>query len=277
MTAKTKIEWTDHTFNIAWGCFKVSPGCTNCYADTFAKRTGHNVWGPPKTTARRVFGKKHWDEPLKWERAAAADPAGGVCPEIRGRLVFCSSMADVFEDHPTINAEREKLWPVIRETPHLTWQLLTKRPERIAANLPSDWGAGYPNVWLGTSIENADYAWRFDPLRDVPAATRFLSLEPLLGDVTPALETRFVTLAADDAWWVILGGESGPGARLLHTAWLRSTLALCWEYDVPAFVKQLGRNPFDEALLKLRDSKGGDPMEWPAELRVREFPGRRAS
>lgn len=238
MSEHTGIEWTDHTFNIAWGCFKVSPGCAHCYADTFSRRYGHDVWGPPKTTARRTFGEKHWNEPLKWERAAAADPSGGACADIPGRLVFCSSMCDVFEDHPTIDAEREKLWPLIRATPHLTWQLLTKRPERIAANLPSDWGEGYANVWLGTSIESNDYRWRYDELAKVKAVVHFLSLEPLLGHVD--LYDRFSGLGPDEAWWVIVGGESGPGARPMDLDDVRSIKRACDEFGVAFFLKQLG-------------------------------------
>lgn len=201
MGKETGIAWTDHTFNIAWGCMKVSPGCKHCYAETFSKRTGHSIWGPAETTSRRTFGAKHWAEPLKWNAAAAK--AG-----VRKR-VFCSSMCDVFEDHPTIDAEREKLWPLIRATPHLDWQLLTKRPERIRWHLPSDWRSGYPNVWLGTSIESQAYNDRLWHLLEVPARLHFLSCEPLLESFTLGLDLE------TDAWpeWVIIGGESGPGHR----------------------------------------------------------------
>lgn len=284
MSKNTSIEWTDDTFNIAWGCIEVSPGCQNCYARTFAKRTGHDVWGPAKTTARRVFGEKHWNEPLKWNAAAAADPSGGVCPEIPGRLVFCSSMADVFENHPMIDAEREKLWPLIRATPFLTWQLLTKRPERIAANLPSDWGEGYPNVWLGTSVESQEYVSRIDALIDVPAKLRFLSCEPLLGpvDLKPYLWRKLLH-------WVIPGGESGGSARVCNTIWIQQIIQLCESAGVPVLAKQMGAKPTTPELthwrapakllddrsgyaLKLKSAKGGDWSEWPAHLRVRQFP-----
>lgn len=130
MADKTIIAWTHRTFNLAWGCTKVSPGCKNCYADTLSGRYGHSVWGPKNP--RRTFGPKHWAEPLKWN--AEAQAAG---TRLR---VFSSSMCDYMEDHPTITQERAKLWPLIRATPHLDWQLLTKRSDRIAANLPADWG-----------------------------------------------------------------------------------------------------------------------------------------
>lgn len=197
MAEKTGIEWTDHTFNIAWGCMKVSPGCANCYADTLSHRFGFDVWGPAKTTTRRTFGAKHWNDPLRWNKSA--EKAG-----VR-RRVFCSSMCDVFEDHPIIDAEREKLWPLIRSTPWLDWLILTKRPERIAANLPVEWGNGYTNVWLGTSVESEEYWARIDDLLLVPAHVRFLSAEPLLGAIDLS--------GFDDLDWVIIGGESGDGHR----------------------------------------------------------------
>lgn len=230
MSERTGIEWTNHTFNIAWGCIKVGPGCENCYAETLSKRYGHNVWGPAKTTARRTFGVKHWAEPLKWN--AKAEAAG------ERRRVFCSSMADVFEDHPTIDSEREDLWPLIRATPWLDWQLLTKRPERIAANLPADWGEGYDNVWLGTSIENQDYLERMAILGDVPAVVHFVSAEPLLGPLS--LRSFLELIDIDEEWWVIVGGESGPGCRPMDLEWARVLRDECDEFGVHFFLKQLG-------------------------------------
>lgn len=228
MSQLTAIEWTDHTFNIAWGCFKVSPGCAHCYADTLSRRYGHDVWGPPKTTERRTFGAKHWTEPRRWNKAA--EKAG-----VR-RRVFCCSMCDVFEDHPIIDAERAKLWPLIRETPWLDWQLLTKRPERIAANLPADWGEGYPNVWLGTSVESQEYAYRVEYLKFIPAVVRFVSAEPLLAPF----------VLGGQAWevdWVIVGGESGPNARPMDEAWVRSLRDECADAGTAFFLKQLGGFP----------------------------------
>src|SRR6185436_18027435 len=121
------------------------PACAHCYAKTLSERWGFDVWG--EENSRRIFGDKHWAEPLKWN--AKAQAAG------ERRRVFCSSMADVFEDHPTIDQERAKLWPLIRATPWLDWQLLTKRADRILSCLPADFSrATYPNVWLGFTAEN---------------------------------------------------------------------------------------------------------------------------
>lgn len=240
MGKETGIAWTDHTFNIAWGCFKVSPGCKHCYAETFSKRTGHAIWGPPETTSRRTFGAKHWAEPLAWN--AAAEREG-----VRKR-VFCSSMCDVFEDHPTIDAEREKLWPLIRATPHLDWQILTKRPARIRETLPADWGRGYPNVWLGTSIESGEYVGRWHALMTVPAVIHFLSIEPLLEHFTLGLDYLLQSEPYQDGlaeglpslWpdWVIIGGESGPGFREMPLDGLMSLVNESRIGGAKVFVKQ---------------------------------------
>jgi len=234
MGSETGIAWTDHTFNPWWGCTKVSAGCTNCYADTFAKRTGHDIWGPGKP--RRTFGAKHWAEPLKWN--ATAEKAG-----VRAK-VFCASMADVF-DAEAPAGELDRLWSLIRATPWLDWQLLTKRPERIAASLPADWGNGYPNVWLGTSVEDQRAAEaRIPVLAAVPAHVRFLSCEPLLGPLDLSgdwclhdgsdFEVRY------EFQWIIVGGESGPHHRLMDKDWARSLRDWSAKAGVAFFYKQDG-------------------------------------
>lgn len=220
MGAETIIAWTDHTFNVAWGCTKVSPGCKNCYADTLSNRYGFDVWGP--RAPRRTFGEKHWAAPIMWNIKARESG--------KTERVFCSSMCDIFEDHPTIVGELAKLWPLIRSTPRLHWQLLTKRPERIAANLPADWRDGYPNVWLGTSIENDDYTDRADHLRAIPAVVRFISYEPALGPL-PSLDL-------DGIDWLIYGGESGPGWRNHDPQWARDVRAKCAKNGAAFFFKQ---------------------------------------
>jgi protein gp37 len=217
---KTIIAWTDHTFNIAWGCVKVSPGCKNCYADHLADRYGWDVWGPNKP--RRIFGQKHWAEPLGWNAQAMADG--------RRHRVFCSSMCDVFEDHPTVTAELAKLWPLIRQTIWLDWQLLTKRADRIAQCLPEDWNQGYANVWLGVSIEDNEYSDRADLLRQIPAVVRFVSYEPALGPLD-----RLVLEGLD---WIIYGGESGPGFRQHDPQWARDMNTRCQAASVAFFYKQ---------------------------------------
>lgn len=228
MSEKTIIAWTDKTFNVAWGCVKISPGCAHCYADTLGRRYGHHVWG--KNAARRTFGAKHWAEPLKWNKESSTEQNG-----VRGHglnsLVFSSSMCDWNEDHPTIATEREKLWPLIRSTPHLDWQLLTKRADTIAQNLPKDWSLeNYPNVWLGVSIESDDYTSRADHLRDIECAVRFVSYEPALGPL-PSLNLNGLD-------WIIIGGESGPGYRPMPLEWPREMRGRCAESGVAFFYKQ---------------------------------------
>lgn len=223
MSQTTLIAWTDHTFNIAWGCMKVSPGCKHCYAETLsssARIGSFRVWGP--SSPRRTFGADHWKHPDRWQRAAMR--------EGRRHRVFTSSMCDLFEDHPTIDEERAKLWPVIARTPALDWQLLTKRADRIASGLPPGWGQGWPNVWLGVSIENNDYVWRADQLRRIPAVVRFVSYEPALGPLD-ALDLAGIH-------WVIVGGESGPGYRPMDVQWARDMRARCKAAGVAFFFKQ---------------------------------------
>ncbi len=221
MAQHSSIEWTDHTFNPWWGCTKVSDGCKFCYAEAIANRYGQNVWGP--TAARRTFGENHWREPLKWNEAAERNGE-------RAR-VFCASMADVFDERAPVE-ERERLWELIRQTPHLDWQILTKRPQLIAENLPLDWGDGYENVWLGTSVEDKRVVERIVQLSAVPAVVHFLSLEPLIGPLP--------NLPLDDIQWVIVGGESGPKSRFMSPLWVEDIRHQCEAASVPFFFKQWG-------------------------------------
>lgn len=217
------IEWTDHTFNPWWGCTKVSPGCTHCYAETWSLRYGHDIWGPRKQ--RRTFGEQHWQEPLKWNRLAIQQG--------RRMRVFCASMADVFEDNSSVEAERLKLWSLITETPMLDWLLLTKRPENMRRFAP--WNESWPsNIWAMTSVENQDKAEKRIPtLIQVPAVICGLSVEPLLGpvDLTPWL---------DQVQWVIVGGESGRDARPMNPNWVRDIRDQCLAAEVAFFFKQWG-------------------------------------
>ena len=220
MAEHSKIEWTDNTFNPWWGCQKVSPACDHCYAETFSKRTGNAVWG--KDAPRRFFGDLHWAEPLTWNKKAERD---GVA-----RKVFCGSMCDVLEDRRDIDEHRARLLGLIRQTPALRWLLLTKRPQNYSrlfrgVTLPA-------NVWAGTTLENRDCMWRLDTLREVPAAVRFLSVEPLLEDLGQIDLTGI--------HWVIVGGESGPGARPMHPDWARGVRDQCVAAGVPFFFKQWG-------------------------------------
>lgn len=248
----SKIEWCHHTFNSHWGCVKVSPGCEHCYAEGFSKRTGHNIWGPAKTTDRRLFGDKHWAEPLKWNQKAKE--AG------ERHRVFCASMGDVFEDHPQLVDARRRLLDLIVHTPHLDWLLLTKRPENV--NWMIEQATGFSessmwfhavgdHVWIGTSVENQEQADKRIPhLLEVPAAIRFLSCEPLLGHVNISgyLQRGRVidTVSAyggtyyqpPSIHWVIVGAESGHHARPMNEDWVRSLRDQCTISNVAFFYKQ---------------------------------------
>jgi protein gp37 len=257
--AETTIEWTatirpdgtkapGYTFNPWVGCAKVSPACDSCYAESWAKRAGTpELWQGER---RRTKGG-NWQQPIKWNREAAT--AG------ERRKVFCASLADVF-DNKVPARWRDDLWHLIDQTPNLDWLLLTKRPQNIAKMLPTEaigapaWGSGWPNVWLGTTVENQTEAdRRIRPLLFVPAAVRFLSCEPLLGPLN--LMNVEAPAPGKCGWsviwkgngigrphldWVIAGGESGGSARPSHPDWFRSLRDQCARYSVPFFFKQHG-------------------------------------
>lgn len=237
MGFETGISWTDHTLNIIWGCAKVSPACDNCYAEVFAHRMGLNLWDDKREgktgSDRRVFGEKHWNEPLKWNKKAVKEGTR--------KRVFCGSMCDIFEDHPIVIEELKKLWPLIKATPMLDWQLLTKRPGRIACSLPDDWGAGYENVWLGTTIESNTYVKRAGQLISNPAKVHFISYEPALGPLDE--------LDLTDIEWLIYGGESGPKRRPENLEWARQMRDRCKAAGTAFWFKQQsalksGTNPY---------------------------------
>ena len=288
MGENSKIEWTHHTFNPWIGCAKVSPGCAHCYAEELmATRYNRVEWGENGTRVKT--GPSNWRKPLKWNREA--EQAG------ERRRVFCASLADVFEGRRELIPWRVELFQLIDATPWLDWLLLTKRPENISRMMPprvaTDRQPIFPgcpgplgepvpcvirtskriNVWLGTSVENQDTAeQRIPHLLDAPAAVRFLSCEPLLGPINLDLWRTPID-------WVIVGGESGWGARKCYVEWVRDIRDQCKAAGAACFVKQLGRFPDAEDDLNaviladtINDSKGGDWNEWPADLRVREFP-----
>lgn len=226
MADTTKIEWTDATFNPWVGCSKISLACANCYAEGWAKRAGNpELW----QGERRRTSAANWRMPVKLNAKAMAMAEG------RRIRVFCASLADVF-DNQVPTEWRTDLWALIRATPSLDWQLLTKRPQNIAKMLPPDWGNGWPNVWLGTTTENREEMLRRGAaLKAIPATVRFWSAEPLLGDLgeIPA------ELMPD---WVIAGGESGPGARPMHPDWARSLRDQCAAAGVAFHFKQWGEH-----------------------------------
>jgi len=208
MAEVSSIEWTDGTWNPWHGCIKVSPGCKNCYMYRGKERWGRN----PRAVTR---SRTTFEDPLHW-----SEP----------RLIFTCSWSDWFiEDADTW---RDEAWSIIRRTPRHTYQILTKRPERIHICLPPDWGNGWPNVWLGVSIENAAYLTRKDILRSIPCHLRFISAEPLLGPID------FGPL--DGIHWIITGGESGPRARPMDPSWARLIRAQCLASRVAYFHKQNG-------------------------------------
>jgi protein gp37 len=225
MGANTEISWCDHTFNAWVGCTKVSAACDFCYAETWAKRSGHpELW---RGTVRRTT-PENWKQPIKWNAKAARDG-------VRYR-VFCASLSDVF-DNQAPPQWRGDLWGLIHETPNLDWLLLTKRPQNIRHMLPVDWD-NFTNVWLGTTVENQTEADRRIPhLLAVPAKVHFLSCEPLLGPVDVSLWTF---LGYPRIGWVICGGESGGKARPMHPDWARSLRDQCAAAGVAFHFKQWG-------------------------------------
>lgn len=234
MAENSGIEWTHHTFNPWIGCTKVSPACDHCYAEAWNMRfDGGKNWGA-KAPRRRT---KSWHNPIKWDKEAAEKG-------IRYR-VFCASLADVF-DNQAPTEWRDDLWALIRKTPNIDWLLLTKRAPNIKKMLPSDWGNGYPNVWLGTTVENQnEWDKRGHHLTDIPAAVRFLSCEPLLGDINFGERIGKID-------WIITGGESGQFFRHANPDWFRSLrdqatannvcfLFKQWEGKSQKEIKALGR------------------------------------
>jgi protein gp37 len=334
---ETSIEWTDATWNPIRGCSRVSPGCENCYAERTAARFGGKGLAyeglatigknGPRWTGKVKLVREHLADPLRWRR---------------GRRIFVNSMSDLF--HESLSFETvAAIFGVMAAAPHHTFQVLTKRPERMAAwfawhaeevrrrdlryerwrvcedaalehieDLPAigclqPWPL--PNVWLGTTVEDQARAdERIPHLLRTPAAVRFLSCEPLLEAISfrPRCDTLHEKLDAlesgdasrpamlDGIDWVIVGAESGPGARLFDLAWARSIVEQCKTAGVPVFVKQLGARPVANVkptgnfrtnprtnkrelevlaeVLQLDCRKGNDPAEWPEDLRLREMP-----
>ncbi len=320
MGDKTSIEWTatvhpdgsvtpGATWNPTRGCDPVSPGCAHCYAERVAARFS----GPGKPYEGVVDEHGKWNGVLKLVEEHLEDPLRWKKP----RRIFVDSMSDLFHENVP-DAYLDKVFAVMAIARQHTFQVLTKRADRMLAYMVSRsksaqfWKdaartVGYalefdgislvsfplPNVWLGVSVENqAMYDKRIGPLLRTPAAVRFLSVEPMLGPVDLRMGGMSLPDYAPhnplpDVDWIIVGGESGQGARPFNLAWARSIIAQCAAAKVPVFMKQLGKMPYegtdpyvggpDAANCKLYEldidkGHGGDPVEWPWELRVREFP-----
>lgn len=241
MSENTSIEWADHTFNPWVGCTKVSPACDHCYAEGWAKRAGTpELWAGER---RRTI-ESNWKQPHKWNR----NHDDFFSKDERRQRVFCASLADIF-DNQVPQEWRNDFWQLVRDTPNLDWLLLTKRPQNIAAMLPKDWGCGYPNVWLGATMENQKMAEkRSKELLAVPAIVHFVSSEPLLGDINFDFTVQFEhpdnegygVEAIKGLDWIITGGESGSNARPTHPDWFRSIRDQCQVAGVAFHFKQWG-------------------------------------
>ena len=242
MAEFTGISWTDHTFNPWWGCTPIAPGCDNCYAAALDARTGGNYFDVH--VKPRMAKPINWRKVLKWNEHA----------EIVNRRcrVFCGSMMDWCDKDAPAGA-REDLFALIRSTPMLDWQLLTKRATLIERSLPKDWGIGYPNVWLGVTAENRSHGYpRLDCLRNIPAKIRFVSAEPLL----ESLED----INLSGIHWLIIGGESGPGYRAMDWRWANNLRLKAESENVPVWFKQHGGTKRDKGGCLLL---GHEIKQWP--------------
>lgn len=288
MSASTSIQWTDATWNPIRGCSVVSEGCKNCYAMKVAARfsdpgmayEGLALRSPARWTGEVRVIERHLLDPIRWQKP---------------RRIFTNSMSDLFHESLPFDAI-DRVFAVMALSQSHTFQVLTKRADQLAEYMASRskraqfWKdavpTGYtlewdgislvpfplPNVWLGVSVESPRWKSRIDTLRKVPAAVRFLSVEPQIDDLGD------VDLSG--IHWVIQGGESGAGARPFDVAWARRLRDQCDEQGVAYFLKQLGAHVIDTTgrttplydRVPLVDSHGGEMAEWPDDLRVREFP-----
>lgn len=249
----SNITWTDNTVNFWTGCTKVSPGCKYCYMHRIYDGKGVNPNIVKRTSA------SYWRQPLIWRTS---------------QMIFTNSMSDFFIEEA--DSWRDDAWEVIRKTPRHKWQILTKRIDRVINHLPQDWGSGWNQVWLGTSVESQAYVNRIDTLSQIPAKIRFVSFEPLLGPID--LSSLAESGALIGINWAIIGGESGYTYgkyqyRSCEIAWIEDLVKQLKSYGIKVFVKQLGT--YQAKILGLRDWKGENLKEWPSSLnhiKIQEFP-----
>ena len=252
---QTKIQWTDTTINFWMGCRKVSDGCKYCYMYRDKERYGQDPFTVVRVSAATIMN---------------------ILKSLKDfSKIFTCSWSDFFIEYADV--WRADDWKVIKAHPLHQWHILTKRPERIRECLPDDWGDGYDNVWIGVSIENQKVALpRLKALIEVPAAVKFVSAEPLLEPVDLMLDKCITGDEQEHSIdWVIIGGESGNEVgkylyRPCEIEWIEDIIQQCKNAQVPVFVKQLGTHLKHK--LKLSDRHGGDIDEWPAALKIREFP-----
>lgn len=287
--ARTKIEWTDMTWNPVTGCTPISEGCQNCYAKRMAKRLAGRCGYPKDDPFLVTLHPERLNEPMKWKTP---------------RRVFVCSMGDLF--HEDVPFEYiHGIWDIIKAYPQHTFLILTKRPQRMAEVVNRiyglerlGWSKGFwDHVWLGVTAENQQRAnERIPILLQIPAAVRFVSVEPMLGPVDLSewlggtwycetcectVDPEFVPFSEihypcenyldfiPGIDWVICGGETGPGARPMHPDWVRSLVLQCKNAGVPIFVKQMGSV---WAKAHSSDRASNRPEEWPEDLRIRELP-----
>lgn len=243
MGKESKIGWTNATYNPFWGCHKISEGCRYCYAERLMSRYD-KIFRDIQKTSDKTF-----NAPLTWK-----DP----------KMIFTCSLSDFFL--PEADTWRPAIWDIIKKTPQHTYQILTKRPERILQCLPPDWDNGYTNVWLGVSAENQKRAdERIPILLSIPAFLKWISAEPLLESINLS---AYIT----NLQWVVVGGESGYDFNFSECKiqWIEDVINQCQKNNVPVFVKQLGC--YLKIILGLKDWKGEDINEFPLNLRIRQFP-----
>jgi len=225
--AETSIEWTDATWNPVAGCTILTAGCTNCYAMRMAARLEMMGVAKYRGLTRKSGGRSVWTGKINLDEKSLAAPLAWSKP----RKVFVNSMSDLF--HPDVPITFiARVWQVMKETPRQTYQILTKRPERMAEVLASPLFPVLSNVWLGTSVEDSGVVERLADLRAVPAAIRFVSFEPLLGSVAGA--------DLSGIHWAIVGGESGPRARFMSPDWVHEIEVMCSTSGTIFFFKQWG-------------------------------------
>jgi len=245
---QTPIQWTDSTVNFWTGCKKVSQGCKYCYMYRDKERYGQEPTKVLRTNPSTFNASLKWTDPKR---------------------IFTCSWSDFFIDEA--DQWRNDAWDIIRKTPQHQWQILTKRPERIAQCLPPDWGDGWSNVWLGVSVESQDYINRIKILSDIPAKIRFISAEPLIG----AIDLFTVNKQLENIHWCIIGGESGNDTgnyiyRPCELEWITKIIDDLKGTNVEVFVKQTGT--WLSKHLNLSDRHGGDIDEWPSSIQLRSFP-----
>jgi protein gp37 len=281
MAQISSIQWTDATWNIARGCTKVDEDCKYCYM--YRESLDSTRYNPLQV----VKTKTVFDMPLRYKNTISA------CWDGRP-LIFTCSLTDFF--HESIDGYRHEAWDIIRKCPHLIFQILTKRPERITEHLPADWGEGWDNVWLGTSCGSQNSDKRICELINVKAKTKFLSLEPLHGSIDLLYPETIWPNGPErccnghecgcygqpvEPWlvyginWVIVGGESGNDTgkykyRPCELGWIERIVSDCQHANIPVFVKQMGTHLSKQ--LKMSDRHGGNIDEFPAHLQVRQFP-----